>query len=327
MKRSDKTGKFQKNNDLAKKNRRNIVAISSVLLAIIIIGVIYAYFSDTVKVTSDIKAGIVSVRLDEDAPFDDTSDIPEEGVTASEKIFRAVSEGNIDSYVRAKIIPIIEYFDIEEDAWITANVPASDIELEITAPEWVESNGYYYYKNILLAGNSSDDVVATIVNVNIPDNLKAEQIRLTIKVILEATQYGYSAWKNIFNIDKLPDGVEYWHNENKTRENMVVWLDAARINGNNGDEITTWEDLTGNGNNAVKSPDEPVISSPNLETNAINGLSAIRFTDTDNGGDKNTGMDLPPINQYFTQNEAEMFIVCDIIENSGPMNRIFYTYR
>lgn len=205
MKSSNKQEQFTKFTNFMKTNKRSLLIISSIILALVIIGAMYAYFSDIVNASPIISTGHVDVELQEDYPFN--TEVGEYGAAEKVKTFRAVSNSTIDCYVRAQIIPIIEYFDVGENAWFVANIPVSDIKLKQTAPDWAEENSYYYYKYILRPDDVSTDFVVEIENVVIPDNLKTEKIRVTIKVILESAQAEFDAWMSIFDIEELPPEV------------------------------------------------------------------------------------------------------------------------
>jgi len=60
---------------------------------------------------------------------------------------------------------------------------------------------------------------------------------------------------------------------------LKLWLDASQIVGlNDGDEVTTWNDLSGGGYNATQAT---ASKKPTYETNEQNGRPAVRFDGVD----------------------------------------------
>src|SRR3990167_10530119 len=60
---------------------------------------------------------------------------------------------------------------------------------------------------------------------------------------------------------------------------LVFWADASYITGlNDGDSVTTWNDLSGNDNHATQST---AAQKPILKLNIINGRPVVRFDATD----------------------------------------------
>jgi len=188
------------------KRKTTVIIISALLTCCLLIGGIYAFFSDAIVEQVDLEAGTLIVTLVEDEPFDGGTAIPPEGADTNEKVFQARSDGKTSAYVRVYLVPIVEYFDTTEDTWVVANVPDGDIELIIDAPDWIESAGYYYYKSILAPTDISSPFHVT-ANVSTSETFESERVRVTIKVVLEAAQVSNDAWKDIFGISSLPSGV------------------------------------------------------------------------------------------------------------------------
>lgn len=59
---------------------------------------------------------------------------------------------------------------------------------------------------------------------------------------------------------------------------LQLWLDASQVSGADGDPVTTWGDLSGNGRNATQST---TAAKPTLKTAVQNGRSALLFDGTD----------------------------------------------
>ena len=74
-----------------------------------------------------------------------------------------------------------------------------------------------------------------------------------------------------------PGGVGNANGTNGQPEN-VMWFAADSLNLNNGDPVSSWPDISGNGNNAEQ---VLVASQPTFTTGEINGLPAIVFDGTD----------------------------------------------
>jgi len=60
---------------------------------------------------------------------------------------------------------------------------------------------------------------------------------------------------------------------------LIVWLDASQISGlNNNDPVTTWTDLSGNGNNATQATGS---QKPTYKTSELNGRPVVLFDGVD----------------------------------------------
>jgi len=60
---------------------------------------------------------------------------------------------------------------------------------------------------------------------------------------------------------------------------LTVWLDASQISGlNNNDPVTTWTDLSGNGNNATQATGS---QKPTYKTSGLNGRPVVLFDGVD----------------------------------------------
>lgn len=135
------------------------------LAFLLVCGGIYALFSDRAVAETNLQAGTVLVKLEEDSPFDDLGSILEEGAETSEKTFRGVSVCTLDTYVRAKIIPVIEQYNEEEDCYVVIPIDINDVTLSVDALDWTYSDGYYYYNYILEPENSTSDVIVTVASI------------------------------------------------------------------------------------------------------------------------------------------------------------------
>ena len=179
-----------------------------IVIAAFCILVVYAAFADSMKTNSSFLTGTLSVALEEDAPFDDPDGIPLEGSSVLIKTFRAISEGNQSAYVRVELIPIVEIYDEELEKYVAINIDQSLVILDIDCNYWIPNGGYYYYKYILNAGESSEDVKVTFMGFDTDIDYSNLDIRVTVRVELESAQIHNDAWKRIFSIEHLPEGVE-----------------------------------------------------------------------------------------------------------------------
>ena len=126
---------------------------------------------------------------------------------SNSKSFKVQSNGNLPIYVRAKLIPIVEYFDTIEDDWVITNIPQSDILFDVKALDWIFDEGYYYYNSILYESDKTTFINMSC-NVTKPTFIGSEDIRIIVKTILESSQIRNDIWKDRFNITSLPTGVE-----------------------------------------------------------------------------------------------------------------------
>lgn len=58
-------------------------------------------------------------------------------------------------------------------------------------------------------------------------------------------------------------------------DNLECWLDASQLSGTDGSSLTTWNDLSGNGNSFTD------VNAPTLQTAEQNGKNVVRFDGTD----------------------------------------------
>ncbi|MCL2341998.1 MAG: SipW-dependent-type signal peptide-containing protein [Firmicutes bacterium] len=193
------------NNDIREfvvNNNKIFVITACILLAVAALGLMYAYFTDVASVTAPITTGYAAAEPDEDSPFD--AAVAAEGANTDVKTFRAVSTGNINEYVRAKIITSVEYYNTADSAWEVANIPQTNISLAISGADWIEQDGYYYYDKILAPDETSSSCTVKVTDVKVPQAISTAKIRVKMRVMLEAAQSDYDLWKGIFGITSLP---------------------------------------------------------------------------------------------------------------------------
>jgi hypothetical protein len=185
-----------------------------VLLALCLsAGTVYAFFfAVPPQQTADAQTGIVQVQLNEDFPVTDENGAPLDTL----KTFSGENTGNKMTYVRARIFASPEYHFIGTDAsnnsvdeWRPIALPISDFTITTTSPDWIDGgDGYLYYRKIL---NPTDLTTATTVTLEVNDTSALPagmDVRLNVRVTLEAAQATHDAWKTVFGITDLPVGVE-----------------------------------------------------------------------------------------------------------------------
>lgn len=218
------------NNDSIKDNKKrilkiNIKTISVMVLLIILLILIplgYALFSDTETDNSEVKIGTIEVRLIEDWPKigEVIPEKPDEvynefGLERTYKTIYGESIAELDSYVRVKLIPIVEYYN-DDNQWITIPVAQEDIVMNVEADDWVQSNNYWYYTKILKGSQNAtqeDDSKTGEMAINwqitsIPSGVSEYPIRTDVRVLLEYAQTTNNMWKDLFQIEDLPAEVE-----------------------------------------------------------------------------------------------------------------------
>lgn len=145
----------------------------------------------------------------------------EAGITKNEKSIYGHSVAEMDAYVRVRCIPIVQYFVPNEDGldyngetkekgdWVTLPVSQNQINVITTSENnsWVEDGDYWYYTKILKAGEDTEKMNIKWEVGEIPNEVATYSIRTDVRVILEYAQTTNNMWKNIFQIEKLPDGV------------------------------------------------------------------------------------------------------------------------
>lgn len=196
-----------------KKNQKIVIVSGAVLIAIILtVTIVYALFTSRKEETAKINVGNIDVILQEDWP-DNIEDV---GIEKNNKTVKGESIADKKAYVRLRFIPVVEYYyegtengeKISE--WRTAPIAQEYINLKIEDKEsWIRQGEYYYYKNILMPRESTDDLKVEWELTEVPSGLaKYEKIRVDVRVLLEYSQVSNEIWKEIFQIDDLPAGVE-----------------------------------------------------------------------------------------------------------------------
>ena len=152
--------------------------------------------------------------MEEDWP----DDVTEFGIERNQKKVWGRSTGDKKAYVRMRFVPIVEYYYVEKDdndnitlaEWRTAPIPQENIRVKVkNASDWVLQGNYYYYKSILNPGETTSKIDIEWEVYEMPSEIaRYEKIRTDVRVILEYAQTTNDAWKELFQIEDLPSGVE-----------------------------------------------------------------------------------------------------------------------
>ena len=196
-----------------------IIAILIAILAILV-PVGYSLFSDTDTKNTETRLGEIEVELVEDwpdpgdeytppgDPTPDTETYNEYGISKQSKKVHGHSNAEVDAYVRIRCIPIIEYKNPSTEEWITLPVTQDNIIVNVTGDTWVSQGNYWYYTKVLKQNENTDDMNINWEIAEIPSEVAEYPIRTNVKVLLEYSQASNDAWKNNFQIEALPEGVQ-----------------------------------------------------------------------------------------------------------------------
>lgn len=202
------------------ENKKLVIIAILLLIFFVLLSIGFALFSDIKSEESNLRIGEIEVVLVEDWPkeigepsSDDSTEVYDEyGIEKYSKTVSGKSVAELDSYVRIRCIPIVQYYEEEtegeEGKWITTSIPQKDIKVTIDSEDWVEDGDYWYYKNILKGYEQTTDLNIDWIILDMPSELASKKIRTDVKVILEYAQTTNNMWKNIFQIEDLPIEVE-----------------------------------------------------------------------------------------------------------------------
>ena len=194
------------------KIKRIILVFISVFVLCACFVIVYAYFSDTSEGFAEAQTGTIQVQLNDIFLETDENGAPIDTV----KTFSGTNVGNKMAYVRAQVFPVPEYHytgvDPSEnniDEWRPLAIPVSNFQINVTSPDWISgSDGYLYYSKILDPGEVTTEVAVTVQLPDPPPFPGGMDIRLNVRIVMESAQAANEAYKILFNISALPDGVE-----------------------------------------------------------------------------------------------------------------------
>lgn len=196
-------------------NNKKLAIIAIVIVSVIIItSIVWALFTAKQTDNAQVKIGDIEVELIEDWP----DDVPEYGIERNQKKVWGKSVGDKRAYVRMRFIPVVQYLYEEKDdddnvivsEWRTASISQDDVKVKVSnAEDWALKDNYYYYKQILEPGETTSKIDLEWEIYEMPSEVASyENVRTDVRVILEYAQTTNDAWKEIFQIESLPDGVE-----------------------------------------------------------------------------------------------------------------------
>lgn len=195
-------------------NKKKIIISATIIALLIISTVVWALFTARKDDAANIQVGEIEVVLEEDWP----DDVTEFGIERNQKKVWGRSTGDKKAYVRMRFVPIVEYYYVEKDdndnitlaEWRTAPIPQENIRVKVkNASDWVLQGNYYYYKSILNPGETTSKIDIEWEVYEMPSEIaRYEKIRTDVRVILEYAQTTNDAWKELFQIEALPSGVE-----------------------------------------------------------------------------------------------------------------------
>ncbi|MBR2241569.1 MAG: hypothetical protein IJ890_09410 [Clostridia bacterium] len=199
-------------------NKKMIIVMVLLALLVILIPIGYALFSHTKNDETSTKIGTIKVDLVEDWPKpgdtvttgDGEETYDEFGITRKTKKIYGKSVGDMNAYVRVRLIPIIEFNTAADGSgeWRVAPVAQENIVVSVSGNDWVKSGEYWYYKNILEGGENTSDMDISWQVSELPSELAENPVRTNVRVILEYAQTTNDMWKDLFQIESLPQGVE-----------------------------------------------------------------------------------------------------------------------
>lgn len=201
------------------KNKKILIIAILFLLLIVLIPIGYSLFSDVKNNETGVKIGKINVVLKEDWPEIgeiDPENPPEKydefGLKRYTKVVKGASTEDQDAYVRIRCIPVVEYYiqgeNEGEGEWITAPVNQDDIIVTMNSDDWVKQGDYWYYTKILKGYAETTPLNIDWQIVEIPSQIKSNEIRTDVRVMLEYAQVTNNMWKELFQIDDLPAEVE-----------------------------------------------------------------------------------------------------------------------
>ncbi|HOZ55096.1 MAG TPA: hypothetical protein PK993_03545 [Clostridia bacterium] len=203
-------------------NKVLIIVLIALTASTLILTTVWALFSARKTESSEIRIGKIDVKLVEDwpkigdpvDPSNPVEDYDEYGIEKSTKVVKGNSLGDLPAYVRIKCIPILQYYYVEdgqtEGEWITAPVAQDKMILFANGSNWVRSGDYYYYTKIVDGFGQTEDLNINWTVGEIPSNIETYPIRTDVRVVLEYSQTTNDAWKDVFKIEQLPEGMEIY---------------------------------------------------------------------------------------------------------------------
>lgn len=212
-----------------KNNKKLLITLVLLMIFAILIPIGYALFSNAKQDETETHIGEIEVELVENWPeLGDTVEVgenpdgtkitetyTESGITRNSKSVYGHSLKELDAYVRIRCIPIVEYFVPSEDSekggeWVTLPVSQSQIKINVDSNNncWIQQGDYWYYNKVLKHDENTE-----VMNINwqvteIPAAAYSYEVRTDVRVMLEYSQTTNDMWKENFQIENFPEGVE-----------------------------------------------------------------------------------------------------------------------
>lgn len=214
-----------KTKKMSMKSLKFIILVILIAVFVILIPVGYSLFSDTDSAETETRLGEIDVELKENWPNPDDEYTPqpdeqnpnpepelydEYGIKKYSKEIYGHSVAELDSYVRVRCIPVVEYKNQHTGEWVTVPVSQDAITVTVSGDDWTKSGDYWYYKNVLIGYEDTEKMNIDWTVNEIPSEIAQYPIRTDVRVILEYAQASNNMWKNIFQIEQLPEGVQQY---------------------------------------------------------------------------------------------------------------------
>lgn len=181
------------------------------LAALLVVGGTMAWFTDSQTADNKFTAGTVAIEINEHDFKDITNWNP--GDTTNKDV-SIISNGSKGTYVRVKLTPVWGDLDGEEfiadDNLPTTNITINTINTSDPSKKWIYSDGWYYYYKIM---NENDETELLLDSVTIAGEETGNEYQgktLKVDVEAQAVQASHEAYRDAFEIDSLPIGVEAW---------------------------------------------------------------------------------------------------------------------
>lgn len=185
--------------------KRNItkLTLSLLVLALVVVGATWAWFTDDAEVENRFATGDVAITLhdlldDEEFPVENGISGVTPGDVYGKNVFVS-SQGSVDTYVRVKLTPAWN----KEEPSVMNDDPVLDVELvelNLDLKNWVKIGDWYYYKHVLEKGDDTSKLLDGVTFSTKIDNDYANA-SFTIDVVAEAIQATNGAIEDFWKVD------------------------------------------------------------------------------------------------------------------------------
>lgn len=160
------------------------------LVALLAVGTWAWFTAETDPVTNMFKAGTVKISIEntyENVTNWNPGDEEEGTITVT-------NDGTKCAYVRVKL----------DAGWDGANLAADNVGLALNDEDWVEAGEYYYYKDKLESGETTESLLSAVTLLGEDTGNEYQGATFTVEVEAEAVQCTNDAYKDVWNLEKLP---------------------------------------------------------------------------------------------------------------------------